>query len=389
MLTAKTIKGWYLVHKWTSLICTVFMLLLCLTGLPLIFHEELEELLGRHPELAELPADTPLAKLDRLVEVALANRPGEVMQYLSFDDHAPLVYITTAPRPDSPSEDAHLLTLDARTADILQAPQFDEGILWVIFKLHTDLYADLPGMLLLGAMGLLFVVAIISGVVVYGPFMRKLDFGTVRTGRSKRIRWLDLHNLLGVVTLAWALVVGFTGTINTLARPILGLWQMDQLAEMTRPYHGLPPATRFGSVDAAVDTANAAAPAMEPSIVAWPGTIFTSAHHYGVFMRGETPLTARLLKPALIDAETGALTDIRDMPWYVTSLFVSQPLHFGDYGGMPLKIIWAVLDVITIVVLISGLYLWLGRRRSPIEERLDELTRGGVLAASALPEPRR
>jgi len=31
---------------------------------------------------------------------------------------------------------------------------------------------------------------------------------------------------------------------------------------------------------------------------------------------------------------------------------------------MPLKIIWAVLDVITIVVLITGLYLWLRRRRS-------------------------
>jgi uncharacterized iron-regulated membrane protein len=49
------------------------------------------------------------------------------------------------------------------------------------------------------------------------------------------------------------------------------------------------------------------------------------------------------------------------MPWYVTALFVSQPLHFGDYGGMPLKIIWAVLDVLTIIVLGSGLYLWLRR----------------------------
>jgi uncharacterized iron-regulated membrane protein len=81
-------------------------------------------------------------------------------------------------------------------------------------------------------------------------------------------------------------------------------------------------------------------------------------------MRGDTPLTSRLLKPVLIDARDGKVTDSRDLPWYVTSLLVSQPLHFGDYGGMPLKIIWAVLDVITIVVLGSGFYLWL-RRRSP------------------------
>jgi uncharacterized iron-regulated membrane protein len=29
-----TIKTWAWVHKWSSLVCTVFMLLLCLTGLP-------------------------------------------------------------------------------------------------------------------------------------------------------------------------------------------------------------------------------------------------------------------------------------------------------------------------------------------------------------------
>jgi uncharacterized iron-regulated membrane protein len=93
-----------------------------------------------------------------------------------------------------------------------------------------------------------------------------------------------------------------------------------------------------------------------------------------------TPLTSRLLRPALIDAETGELTDSRDMPWYVTALLISQPLHFGDYGGMPMKIVWAVLDVITIVVLASGLYLWLSRRKKPIEERLAELERDNAVS---------
>jgi uncharacterized iron-regulated membrane protein len=33
----------------------------------------------------------------------------------------------------------------------------------------------------------------------------------------------------------------------------------------------------------------------------------------------------------------------------------------GDYGGMPLKIIWALLDVVTLIALGSGLYLWAAR----------------------------
>ncbi|MOA48772.1 hypothetical protein D3C78_1715640 [compost metagenome] len=61
------------------------------------------------------------------------------------------------------------------------------------------------------------------------------------------------------------------------------------------------------------------------------------------------------------------------MPLYAKILFISQPLHFGDYGGLPLKIVWALLDVVSIVVLGSGLYLWLGRRKAPLEKRLAEL----------------
>jgi len=162
----------------------------------------------------------------------------------------------------------------------------------------------------------------------------------------------------------WMLVVGFTGVINTWADLVIKVWQFGQLAEMTSQYADRPPVAQPTSLTAAVATAQQAQPDMKPAFVAFPGSIFSSKSHYGVFMRGNTPLTAKLLKPALIDAATGKLTDTRNLPWYVTALLISQPLHFGDYGGMPLKIIWAVLDVITIVVLITGLYLWLRRRQS-------------------------
>jgi uncharacterized iron-regulated membrane protein len=89
-------------------------------------------------------------------------------------------------------------------------------------------------------------------------------------------------------------------------------------------------------------------------------------------MKGNTPLTSRLLKPALIDAVTGQLTDARDMPWYVKTLLLSQPLHFGDYGGLPLKILWAALDILTILVLGSGVYLWWNRRKRN-DKRISEL----------------
>ncbi len=48
-MTSSTIRIWYLVHKWTSLICTAFLLMLCLTGLPLIFHDEIDRMSGNAP----------------------------------------------------------------------------------------------------------------------------------------------------------------------------------------------------------------------------------------------------------------------------------------------------------------------------------------------------
>ncbi|MBD9483660.1 PepSY domain-containing protein [Pseudomonas sp. PDM14] len=377
-MTTRALRNWYLVHKWTSLISTVFLLMLCLTGLPLIFHEEIEHYFEPHPELGPLPADAPRIDYDQVIAGALAARPGEVVRFVGFDTEDPLGAVFTAPTLVPPPLDAHAQPFDTRTGKLFPPEPPDDGFMNLMLRLHTDMFLGLPGYLFLGFMGLLLVASLVSGVVVYTPFMRKLDFATVRTTRSSRLKWLDLHNVLGIVTLAWVLVVGVTGVINTLALPILGLWQNGQLAEMTAPYKDAPPLTSPGSLHKALETARAAAPEMEPAFVAFPGTDFSSQHHYAVFMRGATPVTERLLKPALVDAQTGELTDMREMPWYVKTLFLSQPLHFGDYGGLPLKIIWTVLDLISIVILGSGLYLWLGRRKAPLEKRLAELDAGGL-----------
>ena len=102
---------------------------------------------------------------------------------------------------------------------------------------------------------------------------------------------------------------------------------------------------------------------MQLAFIAFPGTLFSSPHHNTFFLRGNTPLTSKLLQPVLVDAKTAEVTAAPKLPWYLSGLLISQPLHFGDYGGMPMKILWALLDIATIVVLGSGLYLWLQRRQ--------------------------
>ncbi|NYT38108.1 PepSY domain-containing protein [Allopusillimonas soli] len=381
MTAAASLKTWYWVHKWSSLVCTLFLLVVCITGLPLVFHEEIDHWLDDAKPYAVVPEGTPRANVDGLIDQARTLYPKDVIDFVFMDDAQPQVLVGMSPSYQSDFDEAHFLKFDAHTGELLKdgPPQAQEKLsfMGIMLALHVDWFAGLPGELFIGFMGLLFVVAIVSGVVLYGPFMKKLSFGTVRATRSRRLKWLDLHNLLGIVTLAWAAVVGVTGVINELSTPLFALWQRTEVAALMAPYKNETPPAQPTSAQAAIDAANKAVPGNEVLSFNYPGNRFSTPHHYTMWSKGATPLTSHLFTPVLVDAATGEVTAVAEPPWYLKVLELSRPLHFGDYGGMPLKILWALLDILTIVVLASGLYLWFARRKATdarVARRVRELT---------------
>jgi uncharacterized iron-regulated membrane protein len=71
---------------------------------------------------------------------------------------------------------------------------------------------------------------------------------TVRYAQSPRLRWLDTHNLLGIVITLWML------------------------------------------------------PDMQIVSAVYPGYQYGSPYHYLLWAKGNTPLTSRLFSPSLVDA---------------------------------------------------------------------------------------
>jgi len=369
----KTLRAWGAVHKWSSLLCTAFMLLLCLTGLPLIFYHELSHSLGNGIEVPVLPAEARRASLDEIVASARDRHPGLAIQFLSQEADEPDFWYVTLGATPTATTDRKSLAVDARSAAILAEPRFTEGFLWFMYRLHTDLYVGLPGKLFLGAMGMLLLVAIVSGIALYAPFMRHLPFGTCRQHRAASIRWLDRHNLIGIVTALWLLVIAATGVINTWADPLIKLYQYRELSGLQA--QGKSPTTPGRNPPSLTSALRAASPDDQSlAFIAFPGTPYTTAGNYAFFFRGNTPLTAKLVSLVLVDAASGEISARRELPWYLKTLLLSQPLHFGDYGGLPLKIVWALLDILTIIVLGSGLYLWWKKRGKRRDELLHEAT---------------
>ena len=365
-MTGKQLRTWSIVHTWTSLVSTLFLLMLCVTGLPLIFAEEIEHAFDPAPA-AETGARAPL---DAVVAAAKRANPGRIVSGLYVDPEHPVVtaYLVPSWRSaiDHPS-DVVSAAFDATTgAPHPPAANPANGFMAFMLRLHVDMFTGLPGQLFLGAMGLLFVAAIVSGVVLYGPFTRKMEFGEVRRERRAKVRWLDLHNLLGVVTVAWAGVVGITGVMNELTAPLYANYMATDVARLTAPWRGQTPPgrdARLASVDGAIATVRRAFPERTAGFIAWPGNPYGAPHHYFVWTQGSGAIGAHLNTPVLVDATSGKITAAAPMPWMLGAIELSRPFHFGDYGGLPLKILWALFDLVTIAVLASGVYLWVARRR--------------------------
>jgi len=341
-----------------------------------VFKDEIEDIQSSISASGGTSVDGPTADLDVLVEKSIGPAglfPGQTVRWISLEDDRPEIWISLAPTYGAERKLDHVVKFDARTGDVLEqrpsaaaaTPTFIGAVFWI----HKSLVAGTTGELCLAVMALLFVVALVSGVVLYAPHRRKLPFGKVRWHRGTRLRWLDLHNVLGISTVAWALLVGVTGFLNEVAEPLYDHWRGEALSAMLLPFAGKPMPSRLASVQGAADRVSRALPSMKVRSVRFPDGQLGSPHHYLVWMIGSTSVTSRLFQPALIDATTGELSSIGEVPWYLTVVQLSRPLHFGDYGGLPLKLLWVTLDAITIVVLISGVALSVSRVKAQRGER--------------------
>lgn len=376
-MKAPALRKWYAVHRWTSLICTINLLILCLTGLVLIFHDEIDGMLGQRHGAASAAAQAGLQRptVQSLVDTALGLQAGSAAKSVSFSDSGDnRVAIRLGPPGQAALRGGTTLFFDALTGARRMIDITGTTFTGFITKLHIDLFLKLPGQLFIGVVGLVFVVSMVSGIVLYAPFTRKLGFGLLRLGRSTRIVQADLHNLCAIVTMTWALVVGLTGTFLAFSPLIIGVWQKTELAELIRLYPGAPASTMV-TVDAAIAAATTAVPGKDLAFVFYPGTEYASQRHYTVVQRGHTELQKRIYTISMVDAASGQVAATRGMPWYMQALLLSGPFHFGDYAGLPLKLLWALFDLLTAVAIVSGFIIWIKRTRTTVASRIgNQLT---------------
>ena len=182
-MKAPVIRGWFNIHKWTSLICTAFLLMLCITGLPLIFYEEIDHLLHEEMEISTINAGVAAPSKDMILKNAMGELPGKEVKYIFWDEkeHPGQMFVTLADSSEAPIEADHYLTMDEGTGKVLETAPRELDFMLIMYYLHVEMLAGIPGKLFLGLMGVLFCIAFVSGVVLLGPFMGRFDFVLIWT----------------------------------------------------------------------------------------------------------------------------------------------------------------------------------------------------------------
>ncbi len=369
-MSPRTTRRLLTLHRRCGLFVCLNFVLLSATGVILVFHEEIDVLLGEVPEAR---GEGELVTLARAIEVAQASRPDASPVFLFREpDALPGVLIVGLSDGERRLEAADPVAVDRRGGALLGELDLRGSFTGLVLQLHAELLLGPFGKLLTGAIGLALLVSLLSGAMVYGPMMRRFSFGMLRVGRAPRTVAADLHKLLGVTTLGWTLVVAVTGILLSLGSVLLQFYATTELAALGAHHADAPLVTDLGSVDAAVASAEATDPGRDWAIVALPGSDLASPQDYSVLLQGRAGIERKLLTMALVDALAPERAEKHEFPWYIQALMVSEPLHFGDYGGWPLKIVWALLGLATLFVSLSGVWVFTRSRRDERARRRTE-----------------
>lgn len=353
-------KRLWQIHSWLGLITGLGLLVIGLTGSLLVFHEELEALVN--PELVQVePAATGRLPLDTLLAHAQRQLPDhEITGWLPQYDApqlADLLYVIR--RGDN---EWLVASLDPYTGRLLASPRLGTTTLtgWLL-DLHYQFLANHTGLFIAGIFAVALCLLGISGIWIYREFWK--HFFTLRWRRGARLLFSDLHKFVGISSAAFNLLLGFTGAYWNLTH-VIGHWingDPSQPKIEHRLYAGSLSLDTLARDAATRLTGFRANFISLPSAPAAPAVTF-----YGT-TEPRGPLTSPYGSMIVYNPQTGAhktTTELRSASLWTRIVDTFAPLHFGTFGGLPVKILWCLGGLAPGLLAVSGFSIWWLRRRA-------------------------
>jgi uncharacterized iron-regulated membrane protein len=201
------------VHSWVGIIAGLALFIAFYAGAITMFEEPLQRWASPPAELSPPP---PLERTPELIEKVLVTHPEARKSFsvhlVTGPEQPARVSRETGTRrePDetyfaSLGADGSLEVTNRRPSEVAQLVD----VLHQQVGLPFDHEVAMP---IMGVIALLYAIAIVSGVICLLPSLTK-DLFALRFGKNLKRMWLDLHNVLGLFSLPFHIIMALTAVV--------------------------------------------------------------------------------------------------------------------------------------------------------------------------------
>lgn len=233
------------------------------------------------------------------------------------------------------------------------------------------------GYLVAGITAFIFLFALITGLLLHWDKLVS-NFFVFRPFSKWKTVWTDMHTALGVIGFPFQFIFAVTGTfliVNAvLALPFSKLLYDGNQQKMYQDI-GVSANDNYAYSYKPLDADLKIAPFLDMAKTKWPESEFqrivvknyadSNMHvimelepHFNSSFAGSGILTVKVADGKIVQ-EKSPLTEA-NYGDYVRSIIYR--LHYGDFGGYPLKMVYFILGVMGCLVIISGILIWLVAR---------------------------
>lgn len=342
-------------HAVIALAVSSLIYILVITGTLSVFNHEFQR--WEQPRAPEMLDIAPEAAERAALSVFNGEDEPSTHLFINF------------PQPDLPRT---VITTDTQ-AFIVDADGSiwgDERFVWTQFLLDLHYYLHLPhvlGLTVVGALGVMLIGLSLSGFMAHPRIFR--DAFTLRQGAG-RLTLADLHNRLSVWTAPFHVSNALTGAIlglaTVLAFALAAARFEGDFQQVFSPVFGNEPiltskAGEVADIDTALTHFRAEFPNLEliHAIVHDPAT---TGQHTQLIAEHPT----RLIFGDYYNYDADGLylgnTGISDGTLGQQIAGSVYNVHFGNWGGLPIKLVYGVFGVMLSVITASGLGIYFTKR---------------------------
>ncbi|WP_417485386.1 PepSY-associated TM helix domain-containing protein [Maricaulis salignorans] len=371
------------IHAWVGIVSGLALFIAFYAGALTMFEQPIQRWASAPADLAE---PVPLESVPALIAATRAAHPESARSYRIHVETGPenparLSWDVGGDREHGPDA-VYGTALDAagalETARLNASPvgEFID-VLHQQVGLPFDHEISMP---IMGAVSLLYAIALVSGLIIIIPSLVK-DMFALRLGKNLKRMWLDVHNALGIFSLPFHIVMALSAVVFAFH---------DQFydAQNVVVYQGELEAQWSQDGNAPEPFDPQAQPLTPAEIVTRaatqaPGFTVTTLEYragpdgrLGGRMMGYDPrwgMRGPTYGLVGFDVYTGEITDAAYLPGHqsgwaalVTSFFA---LHFGNYGGEPVRWGYFLFGLAGAFLFYSGNLLWIETRRKRLTKR--------------------